>query len=87
MTDESAWDTRWRDVGSGLCVAGLLLPEAVAYAGLAHLPVGHALTALVVGLAIYALFGSSRFAIVSPTSSTAALLAARFPPSLADRDT
>ena len=65
MTDESASDTRWRDVGSGLCVAGLLLPEAVAYAGLAHLPVGHALTALVVGLAIYALFGSSRFAIRS----------------------
>ena len=76
MTDEAASNTRWRDVGSGLCVAGLLLPEAVAYAGLAHLPVGHALTALVVGLAIYALFGSSRFAIVSPTSSTAALLAA-----------
>ena len=61
---------------AGLCVAGLLLPEAVAYAGLAHLPVGHALTAVVIGLAVYALFGGSRFAIVAPTSSTAALAAA-----------
>ena len=28
--------SRWRDIGAGLCVAGLLLPEAVAYAGLPH---------------------------------------------------
>jgi SulP family sulfate permease len=76
VADEVALNTRWRDIGSGLCVAGLLLPEAVAYAGLAHLPVGHALTALVVGLAIYAVFGRSRFAIVAPTSSTATLAAA-----------
>lgn len=66
----------WRDVGAGLCVAGLLLPEAVAYAGLARLPVVHALTAMLVGLAIYAVFGGSRFAIVAPTSSTATLAAA-----------
>lgn len=66
----------WRDVAAGLCVAGLLLPEAVAYAGLAHLPVSHALVAMVVGLAGYALFGGSRFAVVAPTSSTASLAAA-----------
>ena len=66
----------WPDVVAGLCVAGLLLPEAVAYAGLAHLPVGHALTGVVLGLALYALFGGSRFAIVAPTSSTAVLAAA-----------
>ena len=65
-----------RDVVAGLCVAGLLLPEAVAYAGLAHLPVTHALVAMVVGLAVYALFGGSRFAVVAPTSSTASLSAA-----------
>jgi len=29
------------DMVAGLCVAGLLLPEAVAYAGLAHLPLSH----------------------------------------------
>lgn len=75
-TETLEYSSRWGDVVSGLCVAGLLLPEAVAYAGLAHLPVVHALTATMVGLTIYALFGSSRFAIVAPTSSTAALAAA-----------
>lgn len=66
----------WRDWIAGLCVAGILLPEAVAYSGLAHLPVAHALTGTLVGLALYGLLGGSRFAIVSPTSSTAALCAA-----------
>ena len=66
----------WRDLAAGLCVAGLLIPEAVAYAGLAHLPAVNALTATMAGLAIYALFGGSRFAIVAPTSSTATLVAA-----------
>ena len=66
----------WGDLTAGLCVAGLLIPEAVAYAGLARLPVVHALTATVTGLFIYAVFGGSRFAIVAPTSSTATLAAA-----------
>ena len=66
----------WGDLTAGLCVAGLLIPEAVAYAGLARLPVVHALTATVTGLFIYAIFGGSRFAIVAPTSSTATLAAA-----------
>ena len=61
---------------AGVCVAGLLLPEAVAYAGLAHLPVTHALTATLCGLLLYALLGTSRFAIMSPTSSAATLAAA-----------
>ncbi len=72
----SASASRWKDLVAGLCVAGLLLPEAVAYAGLAKLPVVHALTAMMVGLALYAAFGGSRFAIVAPTSSTATLSAA-----------
>ncbi|HEY4066823.1 MAG TPA: SulP family inorganic anion transporter [Burkholderiaceae bacterium] len=67
---------RWHDIGAGLCVAGLLIPEAVAYSGLARLPAAHALAATLAGLAIYALFGGSRFAIVAPTSSTATLSAA-----------
>ena len=68
--------SRWHDAGAGLCVAGLLIPEAVAYAGLAQLPVTHAINATLAGLAIYALFGRSRFAIVAPTSSSATLSAA-----------
>ena len=76
MSGSTAPAARWRDIGAGLCVAGLLLPEAVAYAGLARVPVVHALIAMMVGLAIYAVFGGSRFAIVAPTSSTATLSAA-----------
>ena len=64
------------DMAAGLCVAGLLLPEAVAYSGLAHLPVAHALVASLVALLIYAAFGGSRFAVVAPTSSTATFSAA-----------
>ncbi|RKP51003.1 SulP family inorganic anion transporter [Trinickia fusca] len=64
------------DVLAGLSIAGLLLPEAVAYAGIANLPPQAGLVALLAGLLVYAAIGSSRFAIVSATSSSAAVLAA-----------
>lgn len=76
MLPTTSHASHWQDFGAGLCVAGLVLAEAVAYAGLAHLPVVHALTATMVGLSMYALLGGSRFAIVTPTSSTATLAAA-----------
>ncbi len=76
LNDLTSAGAGWRDLGAGLCVAGLLLPEAVAYAGLARVPAVHALIATMVGLAIYAAFGGSRFAIVAPTSSAATLSAA-----------
>lgn len=61
---------------AGLSVAGLMLPEAVAYAAIAGLPPGRALVAAVAGGLAYALIGQSRFAIIAPTSSSAAILAA-----------
>ncbi|MDI1293011.1 MAG: SulP family inorganic anion transporter [Methylobacter sp.] len=64
------------DAVAGLSVAFILLPEAVAYAAIAHLPIQHAITAALVGLICYAWLGKSHFAIVTPTSSAAALLAA-----------
>lgn len=64
------------DMLAGLSVAGILLPEAIAYAAIAHLSIQAAITALLVGLICYAALGASRFAIVSPTSSSAALVAA-----------
>jgi MFS superfamily sulfate permease-like transporter len=64
------------DVVAGVSVAGLLLPEAVAYATIAGLSPGRAIFAAVAGCLVYALAGRSRFAIVSPTSSSAAILAA-----------
>jgi len=65
-----------RDVIAGLCVAGLLLPEAVAYASIAGLAPEHGVVGAIVGLLVYVLLGRSRFAIVAPTSSSAAILAA-----------
>jgi sulfate permease, SulP family len=63
------------DILAGLSIAGLLLPEAVAYSGLAGLPPQAGVIALIAGLACYGLIGQSRFAIVSATSSSAAVLA------------
>ncbi|HEY4135376.1 MAG TPA: SulP family inorganic anion transporter [Alphaproteobacteria bacterium] len=64
------------DLIAGLSVAGLMLPEAVAYAAIAGLPAQRAIFAAIAGCLAYALVGRSRFAIVSPTSSSAAILAA-----------
>ena len=63
------------DFIAGLSVIGLLLPEAVAYAGIAGMPPASGLIALFCGLACYLLIGRSRFAIVSATSSSALVLA------------
>lgn len=64
------------DLIAGLSLAGLLLPEAVAYSTIANLPAQAGVVALFAGLVCYGLLGTSRFAIVSATSSSAAILAA-----------
>ncbi|MGS0743406.1 SulP family inorganic anion transporter [Glaciimonas sp. GG7] len=67
---------RWQDVIAGLSIAGLLLPEAVAYSSIGNLPPQAGVIALFAGLLCYGVLGTSRFAIVSATSSSAAVLAA-----------
>lgn len=64
------------DAVAGVSVAFILLPEAVAYAEIAHLPIQSAVIAALVGMLCYAWLGGCSFAIVAPTSSAAALLAA-----------
>jgi MFS superfamily sulfate permease-like transporter len=64
----------WGDFLAGLSIAGLLLPEAVAYSGIAGLPPQAGVAALLAGLVCYGLVGKSRFAVVSATSSSAAVL-------------
>jgi MFS superfamily sulfate permease-like transporter len=66
----------WPDLLAGLSIAGLLLPEAVAYSGLASLPPQAGVIALFAGLVCYGVLGRSRYAIVTATSSSAAVLAA-----------
>ena len=67
---------RWQDVSAGLSIAGLLLPEVVAYASIGNLAPQAGILALFAGLLCYGVLGTSRFAIVSATSSSAAVLAA-----------
>ena len=64
------------DLLAALSIAGLLLPEAVAYSGLANLPPQAGVIGLFAGLICYGLLGRSRIAIVSATSSSAAVMAA-----------
>lgn len=57
-------------------MAGLVLPESIAYGSIAGLQPVHALLAALAGLSVYAVAGRCRFAIVTPTSASAAVLAA-----------
>ncbi len=68
--------SRSRDVVAGVSVAGLLLPEAVAYAGIAGLPPQAGVIGLMAGLLCYAALGRSPVAVVAATSSSAAVLGA-----------
>src|ERR1700727_1432092 len=63
------------DVIAGATVWGLLVPESIAYAGLAGLPPQAGLYTLLVTLAAYAVFGTSRHLIAAATSAAAVLLA------------
>lgn len=72
----SPLSTLFADGLAGISLAGLLVPEALAYAAIAGLAPARALIAAVAGGLAYALIGRSRFAIVSPTSSAATILAA-----------
>jgi len=68
------------DLVAGIALAGLLVPEGMAYAGIAGVPPQMGLYAAMAGMFVYALFGSSRQLAVSATSSSAAMLAALVAP-------
>jgi SulP family sulfate permease len=61
------------DVIAGLTVWAVLVPESLAYAGIAGVPPVVGLYAAVPALLLYALVGSSRHLVVAPMSATAAL--------------
>src|SRR4051812_44972547 len=63
------------DVVAGATIWGLLVPEMIAYAGLAGLPPQAGLYTLLATLAAYAVFGTSRHVVVAGTSAAAVLLA------------
>ncbi len=72
-----AYDRRFLrfDVIAGATIWGLLVPEMIAYAGLAGLPPQAGLYTLLVTLPAYAIFGTSRHVVAAGTSAAAVLLA------------
>ncbi|HLB48008.1 MAG TPA: SulP family inorganic anion transporter [Anaerolineales bacterium] len=71
------YDRAWLtiDIIAGLTLWGLVVPEAMAYAGIAGLPPQAGLYTLLAALLMYALLGTSRHLVVQATSATAALIA------------
>ncbi len=63
-------DLRW-DLIAGITVWALLVPEAMAYAGIAGVPPEAGLYAAPLALAGYAIFGTSRQLFVGPSSTVA----------------
>jgi high affinity sulfate transporter 1 len=69
-----AWLTG--DVLAALTVWALLVPEGLAYAGIAGVPPQYGLYAAPLALVAYALFGGSRHLVIGPTSTVAIVSAA-----------
>jgi sulfate permease, SulP family len=71
------YDRAWlsRDVIAGLAAGAVVIPQAMAYATVADLPVQVGLYTCMVPMAVYALIGGSRTLSVSTTSTIAILTA------------
>ena len=76
MISKSSRRSILNDLGGGISLAGLMIPEGVAYSSIAGLPPSFGIAAAIVGPLAYAFIGRSRLAVVSATSGAAALLAA-----------
>ncbi|WP_415953932.1 SulP family inorganic anion transporter [Streptomyces sp. KLOTTS4A1] len=63
------------DIAAGVTVAAYLVPQVMAYAGVAGLPPVAGLWAILPAVALYALLGSSRLLAVGPESTTALMTA------------
>jgi sulfate permease, SulP family len=77
-----AYERPWlrHDLLAGLTVAAYLIPQVMAYAGLAGLPPVAGLWAILVPLAAYAVLGSSRLLSIGPESTTALMTATALAP-------
>jgi SulP family sulfate permease len=73
-----AYEKKWLtgDIVAALTVWALLVPEALAYAGIAGVPVQYGLYAAPFALLAYAIFGSSRHMVFGPSAEGAAVSAA-----------
>ena len=69
-----SWNALRSDLLAGLSVAMLTVPQAMAYALVAGLPVSAGLYAAIFSAILVAFFGSSRHLIVGPSNATAILV-------------
>jgi sulfate permease, SulP family len=71
------YDRSWLpvDVMAGLTIWALMVPQAMAYAGIAGVPVQNGLYVMPLAVVGYALFGSSRHLFVGPSATVATLSA------------
>lgn len=69
-----SWSSLRKDVAAGLSVALLTIPQALAYAMLAGLPIYCGLFAAIYSSIMAAAFGSSRHLVVGPSNSIAILI-------------
>ncbi|ACL16759.1 SulP family inorganic anion transporter [Methanosphaerula palustris] len=60
---------------AGISLAALAIPEVMGYAKIAGMPIVSGLYTLLIPLALFAIFGSSRHLVVGADSATAAILA------------
>jgi sulfate permease, SulP family len=75
------WRANWkRDLVAGLAVWAVLVPQSMAYAGLAGVPPVYGLYAAIVALLLYGFLGTSRELNVGPSSSVAVMSAATVAP-------
>lgn len=65
-----------RDVIAGITLAALAIPEVMGYTKIAGMPVVTGLYTILIPMALFALFGSSRHLVVGADSATAAIMAA-----------
>jgi SulP family sulfate permease len=63
------------DIIAGITLAALAIPEVMGYAKIAGVPVVLGLYTILIPVAVFALFGSSRHLVVGADSATAAILA------------
>ncbi len=64
------------DIIAGITLATLAIPEVMGYTRIAGMPVVTGLYTILLPMALYALFGSSRHLVVGADSATAAIMAA-----------
>src|SRR6187549_4148179 len=64
------------DIIAGITLAALAIPEVMGYTKIAGMPVITGLYTILIPIAAFAIFGSSRHLVVGADSATAAIMAA-----------